>query len=264
MARWISGIILAALTVLLLVCATQTVLQFVVLGISALAAWEYNTMVGLASRISRLLTVFVTVLGCGFVLYQSHTGQALLGFYFFALVYSLCLPMFFSIDNEKRAQQSGWLALGILYISLGFGLLGLLTSLPHHVYWLFLTLACTFLGDTGAYLAGRRFGKTKLAPTLSPGKTQAGLFGGLIAGGCGGFVVFLIFQPELAIWISALLGVCVALIGGVGDLAESLLKRGCGVKDSGGLIPGHGGILDRIDGLLFSAPFVYFVARLLI
>lgn len=110
--------------------------------------------------------------------------------------------------------------------------------------------------DTGAYLAGRFFGKHKLFERISPKKTWEGSFGGGIATVGGAFVLSMFFTNlNLTNWI--IVAVLIAVFGGLGDLVESMLKRSLGVKDSGKLLPGHGGILDRFDGLLLSVPFVY-------
>lgn len=127
--------------------------------------------------------------------------------------------------------------------------------------WLFVTLALAFMSDTGAYAFGRLWGKHKLYPAVSPGKTWEGSVGGLV-GGCLATVGFghFLLTPELSVRDGLILGVVGSLAGQVGDLFESMLKRGCGVKDSGSLLPGHGGMLDRVDALLFVGPVVYFFA----
>lgn len=118
--------------------------------------------------------------------------------------------------------------------------------------WIFATFAVTWASDSGAYFAGRAFGRTKMSPRLSPKKTWEGFAGGTLAAvGAGVGIIALLGLP-----VSALVGVALGLIGAVagtlGDLAESMLKRQAGVKDSGNLIPGHGGLLDRVDGLMFA------------
>jgi phosphatidate cytidylyltransferase len=127
-----------------------------------------------------------------------------------------------------------------------------------------LCLTVTWLNDTGAYFAGRAFGRHKLYPRISPSKTWEGWGGGLIASVGGAVAVKLLFLPELPVWVAAAVGVGAGILGPLGDLSESMLKRAFGRKDSSHLLPGHGGILDRIDALLFNAPFVWLCARLLL
>lgn len=120
-----------------------------------------------------------------------------------------------------------------------------------------LTLSIAWLADTGAYFVGRAFGKAKLYPAVSPGKTRAGLYGALAASTLAGLLASFGYLRSLPPLHGALLGLLAGLLGQLGDLVESLLKRSVGVKDSGTLIPGHGGMLDRIDALIFVSPVVY-------
>jgi hypothetical protein len=126
--------------------------------------------------------------------------------------------------------------------------------------WVLLAIALTFSNDTGAYFAGHAFGRHKLLPRVSPSKTWEGFFGGMLASIGTAFVVRALGASQLSTLDCLALGVVVSILGPLGDLAESLLKRSMGVKDSGRLIPGHGGLLDRIDALIFTAPWAYFYA----
>jgi len=118
--------------------------------------------------------------------------------------------------------------------------------------------------DTGAYYSGRALGRHKLAPRISPGKTVEGAVGGFFAAVMAGPLCRLIFFQQLPLFDSLLLGASIGILGQVGDLAESMLKRGAGVKDSSHLLPGHGGMLDRLDSILFCAPLIYYYSRLFI
>ncbi len=153
-------------------------------------------------------------------------------------------------------RRAGWVAGGMLYVGLpslallwlrddaGFGRDGL--------YWLFCVVWAT---DIGAYAAGRAIGGPKLAPRISPKKTWAGLAGGVIAAGASGAAVALVAGFGDPFWLFVA-GSALALVAQAGDLVESAIKRHFDRKDSGSLIPGHGGILDRVDGLVFAAPVV--------
>ena len=144
-----------------------------------------------------------------------------------------------------------------LYASLPLALLILVDRFPQGNRWIFFLLAVIFLGDTGAFYFGRLFGKHKLYPSVSPGKTWEGAVGGLFTS----LITALVFFLFIPLYHWGLPVVCLtaslSIAGQVGDLAESVIKRTHGVKDSGGILPGHGGILDRIDGLLFSIPILY-------
>jgi len=125
--------------------------------------------------------------------------------------------------------------------------------------WLYLALFATFGSDSAAYFIGRAFGRHKMAPRVSPGKTWEGAVAGLF----GGVIISLLFtldsplQIPLGYWQAILLGVLISVFGQAGDLVESLLKRNSGVKESGGLMPGHGGLLDRMDSVVFAGVVVY-------
>jgi phosphatidate cytidylyltransferase len=120
--------------------------------------------------------------------------------------------------------------------------------------WVLLLILAVWSYDTGAYLVGRRFGRERFLTYISPSKTYAGLFGGIVASTVVvGLLLFGLGQP---VWHAAILGPTAALAAQAGDLAESMLKRAAGAKDSGTLIPGHGGMLDRVDSFLFAAPVV--------
>ena len=138
-----------------------------------------------------------------------------------------------------------------------------LTSAPAAgIGWLVLIVAATWMTDSAAYLGGRAFGKNKLAPTLSPGKTVEGGISGLIFGALTGVVVTALLGLPIPLYVGAGLGLILSVLGQAGDLAESLIKRDLGIKDMGNVIPGHGGILDRIDALLFTLPAGFYLILL--
>ena len=128
--------------------------------------------------------------------------------------------------------------------------------------WFLLAQVVTWLTDTGAYLVGRRWGRHRLAPAISPGKTIEGTLGGLAAGAVAAWLCAVAFALPLPALAAPVVGALLSAVGQLGDLAESLLKRQVGVKDSGGLVPGHGGILDRVDSLLVVAVATYYLALL--
>jgi len=149
---------------------------------------------------------------------------------------------------------------GALYAGLGIGALGSLRDLPHGLEWVLLAILLTFGNDTGAYFAGRALGKHKLYVEVSPNKTWEGFFGGMVFTVALVFVARATFLHQLSALDAIGLGIPCSLLGPAGDLCESMLKRAHGVKDSGWIIPGHGGLLDRVDALLFNAPYVLFYA----
>jgi len=178
------------------------------------------------------------------------------------LIITFAYYLFADHDLNLVLSQIAITIFGCVYVSCLFSYAGLLRALDHGVFWIFLMAGATFSADTSAYFVGHWIGKHKLAPRVSPGKTIEGLVGG-IAGST--FAVFLskwIFWHGLLNRDIFILGLLIGLVGPLGDLSESLIKRSVGVKDSGNLIPGHGGLLDRLDAIFFTAPLVYYYAKL--
>lgn len=174
-----------------------------------------------------------------------------------AVITALVVPMFAEADVGKATEQATRLGFGLVYAPLLMAPLVWLRREPDGLALVFLILAITWLGDTGAYFAGRFAGKTPLFPRVSPKKTREGVLGGAALAVVGACVVKLVGGLSLSWPELVVVSVVLDLAGVVGDLAESLLKRAWGVKDSGWIMPGHGGILDRIDSLLFSAPLLW-------
>jgi phosphatidate cytidylyltransferase len=178
------------------------------------------------------------------------------------VIASFADALFFESEIGRTPTQVGIAVLGAAYPGLLLSALVRLRQLDRGEYWILLALVVTWFNDTGAYFAGRAFGRHKLYPRVSPSKTVEGAIGGLLASVSGAIAVQMLFLPRLPLWGAAVIGAGGAVLGPLGDLSESMLKRAWGAKDSGHLLPGHGGLLDRIDALLFNAPFVLFCARM--
>ena len=166
---------------------------------------------------------------------------------------------------EKMLASTGATILGVLYVVfLGGHLVSLRTGFPQSLSADLLSFFFLVLmgADTGAFYAGKTLGKHKLAPTISPGKTWEGVIGGVVASLVMATLAHYWFFRELPLKIALPLAAVMTVIGILGDLTESALKRGSGAKDAAKLLPGHGGILDRLDSLLFNAPLIYYFGRL--
>jgi phosphatidate cytidylyltransferase len=164
-------------------------------------------------------------------------------------------------DFDKSVPAAAATLLGAVYLgALGGTIAGLVTLAPAGAggWRIVLLLAIIMVSDTFAFFVGHAWGRRRLAPSVSPGKTVEGAFGGLVGGVVAALGVHYLGLPTLPVSHAVGLGVLVAALGIVGDLDESLLKRWAGVKDSGALFPGHGGMLDRLDSLLFGAPVLYY------
>ena len=130
--------------------------------------------------------------------------------------------------------------------------------------WLLFTLLVTFSTDTGAFLVGRAVGKHLMTPTISPGKTWEGAIGGFLWAVAVAVALDALLQLSAPLWQPALMGVAIAVSAQLGDLSESCLKRAAGVKDAGAILPGHGGILDRLDSIVFTIPLMYYLVALVL
>lgn len=173
----------------------------------------------------------------------------------------------FQKDFSKLLGGAGVTILGVLYVAfLGGFLIATRVGFENRPFLSTHLLGFFFLvlmgSDTGAYFAGRAFGKHKLAPGISPGKTIEGLIGGLIAAAAFAALATFWFFPDLPYQYSVPLAMVMAAVGVLGDLAESAMKRGSKTKDAASILPGHGGLLDRLDSLLLNAPILYYFARL--
>ena len=167
-------------------------------------------------------------------------------------------------DFEKMISSTGATLLGVLYIALmGSHLVatrvGFEATLSSHLLSFFFLVLMG--GDAGAYYTGRAFGKHKLAPKISPGKTWEGVVGGIFAALAMATLSHFWFFRELPLKWALPLAFVMTIVGILGDLSESALKRGVGAKDAANILPGHGGFLDRLDSLLFNAPLIYYFAR---
>ncbi len=154
--------------------------------------------------------------------------------------------------------------LGVLYIGWLLGHAIWLRDLPRGVAYVFLLVWVTWWGETAAYFVGGAIGRRKLSPTLSPGKTVEGAVAQLLISIAAALVAAAWFLPALGVRHAATIGALLGVVGQVGDLTESALKRAARAKDAGFLIPGHGGLLDRLDSLLFNVPALYYYAKLFV
>ena len=188
-------------------------------------------------------------LGLPFVLLVSLLGPV-----------ALALAGFCMSPAQMKQELPDWAMyiFGILYVGFLLGHYSLLRNLEQGVALVFFVIIVTWLSDTGGFFVGKTIGKHPLAPILSPKKTIEGLAGGVLFSIIGGMISHFTFTPFFSLGESMALGVGLALLGALGDLAESAIKRSVHVKDSGTIIPGHGGVLDRVDSLLFTGPAMYY------
>jgi len=198
----------------------------------------------------------------GFLALAGLLAAALWGGQFQILLVAVCaLPVVFVLGLLSPRPSVGSVAitlLGIYWIGFALAHAVLLRGLPHGLGIVIDVAVGTFLGDTGAYFGGRMFGRRPLAPAISPGKTVEGLFIGMAFAVAGVWIAGR-YQEWLPGTHALVLGLGVALVGPIGDLFESFVKREAHIKDSGGLFGAHGGALDRLDAVLFTAVVGYYI-----
>ncbi len=228
--------------------------------VAALAAsFELYAMTARGDRVVQLSGSVLSLAVAATVYFATNDARALTTLGLLVPLVGLLVPLFRASDIPKSGMQLMTLVAGPWYIG-GLMTTAALLRRDFGPGWVLLVLSVAWLADTGGYFVGRKFGKAKLYPKVSPNKTWAGLYGAVLGSTIAGVVAALTYLPQLHLFGGVVLGLLGGIIGQLGDLVESLLKRSVGVKDSGAIIPGHGGILDRIDALLFVSPVIYMYA----
>jgi phosphatidate cytidylyltransferase len=255
--RWITGIVAVPILFSIIYFGNEAVFAGFVVLVSVVAVLEYNRLAfGPGKRPERQMLLMFGILA---PLAAAWAGQgAVFAVFVLSSLVVFILFLFGSKEGPLDLNPLGRYVLGYLYLPVMLSHFILLRSGEKGVLWIFFVVVLAFSGDIAAFYAGRTFGKRKLMPHVSPGKTREGLLG-LAAGSVIGCLIYRHFLlPEVPAGHIVLLGLAGGIIGQLGDLFESLIKRASGVKDSGEILPGHGGILDRLDCLLFIVPFVYY------
>ena len=251
--------VLIAVFVVILLMLPLWPLCIVAIGVICLASWEYYQMVlpkkGIAEKIFYLLLAAIVPMAVCSGDTALVTGALFISFFGISFLYLFRIRC---LGDQFRDMACAFT--GILYISFLLSHFLLIRNMEHGSAWLFLILIVTYFGDGAAYFAGTYLGKHALYALLSPKKTIEGAFGGLLGSVLAAYVCKYTFLRHIGtsdiLWIALALGVS----GQIGDMVESLIKRSVDVKDSGSLLPGHGGFLDRIDSILFAGPVGYYLA----
>ena len=218
----------------------------------------FNPKKSITTIIGALIYVIISIYS-----FDKYSFKLLL-FVFPLLVVLVAIELF--RKNETPISNIAFSVMGILYVVIPLSILNFFAyESPYssvmkiddnqHEYWLLLGFfLIQWANDTGAYAFGSLIGKHKMIARISPNKTWEGALGGISLAIISGWIISYYSQSSTVHWI--IISFIVVIFGTIGDLTESLIKRNCGVKDSGNIFPGHGGVLDRFDGVLFSAPFV--------
>ena len=259
--RWITGLV--ALPFLIYIIIKGGVLFSAFIGLLALIGyWEYTRVVFSDSRENAWgFLVLVGYLFIPMIMWAAHYHASGLLFHILTLYFVVTALLSVLLYKKDRLvyEISKKTVLGIIYIPVLFSYLILIRDgeQMEGAKWIILTLAIVFAGDVGALYTGTFLGKHKLNPAVSPKKTIEGSLGGIVVNIIIGVCFKALLLPELPWGISFLFFISLGIMGQMGDLFESGLKRVAKIKDSGGIFPGHGGILDRADATLFAAPVAY-------
>ena len=258
--RWLTSIVALPFLIFFIYKGGAFLFATFICLLSIISFWEY----------SRIVFKNATIPPPGILLFLACiTGPAIIFASFYRwfnlvplliainLIFSSLISIFYFKKDASILEAVAKLIKGLVYIPLFLSYLVIIRSGENGMESIFLILLLIILSDTGAFYAGTCFGRHKLAPLVSPGKTMEGSVGGLGATLLGGMLYRYYFMPQLNLGMAVLFFFCIGIAGQTGDLFESLLKRRAGVKDSGNILPGHGGVLDRIDALLFASPVAY-------
>lgn len=259
--RWLTSIIAIPLLFLLIVRGGTFLFAVLISAVAIVGLWEYYRIaeLPLTGKTRALVPYCGFVIGTGVIggAYENSFAVMLALIVFnFLLTGSISVLQFQSdpgVAGRVRKQ-----IFGTIYVPVFLSSLVMIRNGASGVPWIFLLLCVVFAGDIGAYYVGTYLGRHKLCPAVSPGKTIEGAIGGLAANLITGAVFKFYFLPQMPWGAGLLCFVCLGIAAQIGDLFESALKRASNVKDSGAILPGHGGILDRIDALLFASPVAYF------
>ena len=260
MTRVLSGVVLGAVALALIWFLSSIALLGVALVVAAVAFTEYEKIVdAIGAKVPFWTALLTTLLACAMVPFQWVDIESVLA----AALLLIALNVLLSDRvGAPLLADTAAAVLAPVYLGLPLGsLVGVHAMAGREA--VLLLIATVVVSDTAQFYTGRTFGRTPLAPLRSPKKTREGAVGGFIIAPAFLAIAGSYWLPIASpIWLAAL-GVAIVMAGIIGDLFESMLKRAADLKDSGTLIPGHGGVLDRIDALLFAAPVFYFFLRAL-
>ncbi|MFH1487872.1 MAG: phosphatidate cytidylyltransferase [Pseudomonadota bacterium] len=255
--RWLTGIIAVPALIFIIGPGPGWLFYALIVFASMAGLFEFFSITASGMPSALKLIGFVCAYALLHLIARGPFFMLLPFFSLFAVILLAVYLFAYPARRHQAVEDIGKMLLGLVYICLPLSLLIFISKHPRGDLWIFFLLCVTFFCDSFAFYAGRSLGRHKLYPSISPGKTWEGALGGLL-GSLLGACLFALFFPIVRINLKFMaLAAALSLAGQIGDLAESMLKRNYGVKDSGKILPGHGGILDRVDSLLFSIPILY-------
>ncbi|MFH2058281.1 MAG: phosphatidate cytidylyltransferase [Pseudomonadota bacterium] len=259
--RWITALVLAPIVIWIIVKGNMTIVAVLIAGVAVFSVREYLRIIigtenGPISNTIKAISYMVSI---------ALIAAACIGSWevlFLILVLNLMVLSIFVLSrfagNHAVFDIIAKQVLGIVYIPVSLSLLIFIKALEGGTLWVIWLLIVIFANDTGAFYTGFFWGRKKLSPSISPNKTIEGSIGGAAVSMLAGFIFCQLFFGNISLSLMAIPGaLMLAIAGQIGDLFESAMKRASKIKDSGRILPGHGGMLDRIDGLLLATPVLY-------
>ncbi len=255
--RWVTAIFLLVVLLSAIVYASAEILTVIITVIIIGGVWEYNRMVFGKGFLKEKIEMYIFAIIIP-VVTLFGTGQLLVSVLTFCFM-SVFIVFLWSVkESTFDVMLVAKVIFGILYIPVLTSHFIMLRLLENGVYWIFLVLIIAIVGDTAGLYVGKYFGKNKLSVLVSPGKTIEGTIGLVIASVLVSLIFCYFVFPDISRVHVVIISFVGSIIGQLGDLCESAIKRNYGLKDASSLLPGHGGLLDRMDSLIFTAPFVYY------
>ena len=258
--RFITALIIIPLVALVIFFGPSYTLSVMVSLAAIFGLYEFYSMTMIDGGMrEKMAGIILGIILCG--LFQWASYEMIMVFLGAVMVVLFLGYAYFSQELSILPNRIGILFLGIIYIPFLLSHITLINKLPQGIWWVFLLLATVWVGDTFALLIGSWWGRHKLSPLISPHKTVEGFFACFVGAILTVFAFKTLFLPTVRTADALFVGLGIAFFGQLGDLSESMIKRGAKVKDSGSLIPGHGGVLDRLDSFFFAAPFLYYFLK---
>ncbi len=266
--RYLTAAIAVPIAAILIEFGPPLIISAIIFIIALIASYEYQTIL---SKQDIKIRIYVFLLAVALQYYFFHFfGWQYAGLALFYSIILISLSEFFSNDsNEKRVQRILAASFGLLFISFSLGhLIFLRNIVPGNdelgrdlIFYIFGTV---WIADTFAYHIGKKYGKHKMAPSISPGKTWEGFFACIIGGIISSILWGLWLELGFKFIYYITLGIILPILGHIGDLTESIFKRSVNIKDSSSILPGHGGFFDRMDSMFFTAPIFFYIIKLYI
>ena len=261
--RWLTGVVGVPLIFSILFYGPEELFVLLIVILILVATAEYNRLVfGEGFTLEKVAVLAASLL----IPAACATGD--LRYALLVVTLSVVSAFFFFLLSIKGKSYDlvplSKVIFGIVYIPLMLSYFILMRRAANGILWVSFVLVLAFSGDIAAYYVGTMLGRRKLLPLVSPGKTVEGAVGGYVGSVAGSIIFQQLFFPMLTVLHAVILGIAGSTLGQLGDLCESAVKRTAGAKDSGAILPGHGGLMDRIDCLVFIIPFVYFYQLFLI